>query len=63
VPNETIVDPSTGEEVDTSNVIRITNAFEDGPLEPNTEIAFVLENIKNPEKSIDADTVAKELTI
>ena len=63
VPDETSVDPNTGQEIDMSNVIRIENAFLDGALEPNTEIAFILENIRNPEKSIDADTIAREFII
>ena len=46
-----------------SNVIRIENAFENGPIGANTEIAFILENIRNPEKSIDAETIAREFII
>ena len=63
VPDETTVDANTGQEVDMSNVIRIAQAFEDGNIESNTEIAFVLEGIRNPESSIDAETIAREFVI
>jgi len=40
------------------NVIRIKKAFNADPVKPNTEVAFLLWNVKNPVSSIAKDSIS-----
>ena len=41
-----------------SNVIRISDAFRSDSIEENTEVAFLLMNIRNPDSSISEEIIS-----
>ena len=46
-----------------TNVIRITDSFKYTAIEPNTEIAYLLKNVRNPDANVDSDVISEQFSI
>ena len=53
----------TGTTIIMKNVIRIQNSFPTSDIPSNTEIAFLLQNVYNPDTSIVGDSISTSFSI
>ena len=44
-------------------MVRVTDAFSQSTIEENTEIAFLLMNVRNPDSSISAEIISNQFSI